>query len=156
MSAPGSQYRRSKFLGIDPGRAKCGFAVVYDDGERGSVEVVPTAGIADRIDAEVRSGAVTAFCVGHATSSAAIVELCKQRWPEIPRRIVDETNTTLEARQLYFADHPPKGLWRLIPRGLLVPPTDLDGYAAYLIVERYRRDISAVEKPFAPHPNTGA
>jgi RNase H-fold protein (predicted Holliday junction resolvase) len=156
MSAPEPDRRRSKFLGIDPGRAKCGFAVVYDDGERGSVEVVPTADIAGRIDAEVRSGGVAAFCVGHATSSAAIVELCKQRWPEIPCRIVDETNTTLEARHLYFVDHPPKGLWRFIPRGLLVPPTALDGYAAFLIVERYRRGDAASERPLSPHTNTGA
>jgi RNase H-fold protein (predicted Holliday junction resolvase) len=136
---PPAARERRKFLGIDPGRSKCGFAVLYDDGERGCIDVVPTSEIAQRIEAEVNEGCVAAICIGHATSSAAIVELCKRRWPGIPQHIVDETNTTLEARKSYFIDHPPKGIWRLIPRGLLVPKEALDGYAALLIVERYRR-----------------
>jgi RNase H-fold protein (predicted Holliday junction resolvase) len=145
MSATPSRGRRRKYVGIDPGRSKCGFAVVYDDGERGCVDVVPTPDIAERIDREVREGAVAALCVGHATSSSAIIEMCKTRWPEIPRSIVDETNTTLEARALYFVDHPPRGLWRFVPRGLLVPKAPLDGYAAVLIVDRYRRMLARGE-----------
>lgn len=132
---------RSKYVGIDPGRTKCGFAVLYADGERACMDVVPTPEIGERIETEVRAGGVEALCIGHATSSAAIVELCKARWPAIPRQIIDETNTTLDARRLYFEDHPPKGLMRLIPRGLLVPAVPLDGYAAVLIVERYRRHL---------------
>ena len=138
MNAPPLRHPQ-RYLGIDPGRSKCGFAIVLDDGARESAEVVATAEIGDRIEREVRRGGVQRFCIGHATSSGAIVDLCAARWPEIPRSIVDETNTTLEARALYFADHPPKGLWRFIPRGLLVPKEPLDGYAAVLIVERFRR-----------------
>jgi RNase H-fold protein (predicted Holliday junction resolvase) len=131
--------KRTRFIGIDPGTNKCGFAVVYADGERKCLDVVPTLAIADRIESEMREGVVAAFCVGHATSSDAIVELCRRRWPDIPRRVIDETNTTLLARRLYYDDHPPKGLWRFVPRGLLVPKEPLDGYAAALIVERYRK-----------------
>jgi len=130
---------RQRFIGIDPGRMKCGFAVVNDDGTRTRVDVVPTAEIGDRIASEVSAGPVAALCIGHATSSAAIVALCRTRWPDIPIHVVDETNTTLQARQLYFDDNPPKGLWRLVPRGLLLPPVPLDGYAAALIVRRYLR-----------------
>jgi len=144
MSATPSARRRRKYVGIDPGRSKCGFAVVYDDGERGCVDVVPTSEIAARIEREVLEGDIEAFCVGDATSSRAIVELCESRWPDIPRHIVDETNTSLEARRLFFADHPPKGLWRLVPRGLLVPKGPIDGYAAVLIVERYRRNSGRI------------
>ncbi len=145
MNATPSRRRRHKYVGIDPGRSKCGFAVVYDDGERECVDVVPTSDIGERIEREVRGGDVEALCVGHATTSRAIVELCETRWPDIPRRIVDETNTTLEARTLYFVDHPPRGLWRLVPRGLLVPSVPLDGYAAVLIVERYRQTLAGGE-----------
>jgi RNase H-fold protein (predicted Holliday junction resolvase) len=137
----GSSAQRARYLGIDPGRTKCGFAVVYDDGARACIDVVPTSEIEGRIQGEVQSGGVAALCVGHATSSAAIVALCTARWPSIPLRVIDETNTTFEARERYFADNPPKGLWRLIPRGLLVPKVPLDGYAALLIVERYRRQL---------------
>jgi RNase H-fold protein (predicted Holliday junction resolvase) len=141
MNATPSRPCRQKYVGIDPGRSKCGFAVVYDDGERACIDVVPTPDIGERIEREVRGGEVEAFCVGHATSSKAIIELCQTRWPNIPRRIVDETNTTLEARNLYFVDHPPRGLWRFVPRGLLVPKAPLDGYAAVLIVDRYRQSL---------------
>ena len=137
----GTTAGRRKYVGIDPGRSKCGFAVVFDDGERARVDVVPAAQIGDRIDAEIRSGPVEALCIGHATSSASILSMCKERWPSVPSLLVDETNTTLEARALYFEDHPPRGLLRFVPRGLLIPPVPLDGYAAVLIVERYRRII---------------
>ena len=138
MTQQREEARRAKFVGIDPGKSKCGLAVVYADGERKSIAVVATDGLAERIDEELRTGPIAAFCVGDATSSDRVLELCERRWPQIPRRVVDETNTTLLARRLYYDDHPPRGLWRLVPRGLLVPKEPLDGYAAALIVERYR------------------
>lgn len=131
--------RRSTIVGIDPGRSKCGLAVVFADGGRKSLAVVPTAEIGDRVDDEVNASDVRAICIGHATGSESIVAMCAARWPAIPRRIVDETNTTLEARRLYYTDHPPRGIWRFIPRGLLVPDEPLDAYAALLIVMRSER-----------------
>lgn len=143
---PADARPRRKIIGVDPGRSKCGFAVVFEDGTRSVVDVVPTVQLAERIDREVQGGEVEALCVGHATSSAAIVQLCRTRWPHIALRVVDETNTTFEARELYFADNPPRGLWRLVPRGLIVPKAPLDGYAALLIVDRYR-NVAAREVP---------
>ena len=128
---------RRRIIGIDPGRTKCGFAVVFEDGERIGIGVVPTAELGARLHAETGGGDVAAICVGHATTSDAVVALCRASWPDIPVAVIDESNTTLLARQRYYRDHPPKGLLRLVPRGLLVPKAPLDGYAALLIVERY-------------------
>lgn len=139
----GAPSRRTVLIGIDPGRSKCGLAVVYDDGTRRTLAVVPTPEIADRIEEEVSASVVRAICIGHATGSDSIVAMCASRWPAIERRVVDETNTTLEARRLYYIDHPPKGFWRFIPRGLLVPDEPLDAYAALLIVSRSEAEISA-------------
>jgi RNase H-fold protein (predicted Holliday junction resolvase) len=133
MSAP----PRRRVIGIDPGRTKCGIAVVFEDGERVALGVVPTAAIAERLRASIDEGDIAAICVGHATTSDAVVALCRSSWPDIPVAVVDESNTTLQARQRYYRDHPPKGLLRLVPRGLLVPKEPLDGYAALLIVERF-------------------
>lgn len=80
-------------------------------------------------------------CLGDATKSDMVHKLLRARWPQLPITIVDERNTSLEARRRYYEDHPPKGLWRLVPRGLLVPDVPLDGYAALLIIERYRRGL---------------
>ncbi len=132
-----SEPRRRRIIGVDPGRAKCGYAIVFEDGERVELGVVPTQGIAARLDAAARGGDVAAICIGHATTSESVAQLCRSSWPDIPVAIVDETNTTLQARRRYYEDHPPKGLLRLVPLGLLVPKEALDGYAALLIVERF-------------------
>lgn len=126
-----------RFIGIDPGRIKCGVAVVGESGERLDLRVVPTAQVAECLALEARAGDLAGICIGHATTSNAVVELCRATVPGIPIAVVDESRTTLDARQRYYEDHPPRGLLRLIPRGLLVPKEPLDGYAALLIVERF-------------------
>ncbi len=115
---------------------KCGYAIVSDAGARHALEIVPADKLAERMERDVREG-VTMVCVGNATRSASIVAMLQKVWPALPITVVDERNTSLEARRRYYDDHPPKGLMRLVPRGLLVPKEPLDGYAALLIVERY-------------------
>ena len=50
---------------------------------------------------------------------------------------VNEKGSTLEARKLYWADHKPKGLLRIIPTSLRLPHEDYDDYAAVVIAMRY-------------------
>jgi RNase H-fold protein (predicted Holliday junction resolvase) len=128
-----------RIIGIDPGSAKCGYAVVGVDGARLALEVLPLGELPDRVSRDVRLSQIEAICIGHATNSRDVERLCRSRWPEIPVVIVDETNTTLDARRRYYEENPPKGLLRLLPRGLLVPSAPLDGYAALLIIERWLR-----------------
>ena len=115
---------------------KCGYAVVSPHGERVSIEIVPAEKLVERVEADVLAG-VAMVCVGDATRSSTIVEMLRRKWPTLPITLVDERNTSLEARRRYYEDHPPRGLLRFIPRGLLVPKAQLDGYAALLIIERY-------------------
>jgi RNase H-fold protein (predicted Holliday junction resolvase) len=124
-------------IGIDPGSAKCGFAAIGADGARAALEVLPLVDLPERVARDVRVSQIEAICIGHATNSREVERLCRSRWPEIPVVIVDETNTTLDARRRYYDENPPKGLLRLLPRGLLVPSAPLDGYAALLIIERW-------------------
>lgn len=130
------------FIGIDPGLSKCGYAALSENGSRVALEVVPAALLDQRLEADMTPGGVRMICVGHATMSDGIVRRIRKRWPQTPVTVVDETNTTLDARGLYYEDHPPRGLLRLIPRGLLVPKEPLDGYAALLIVRRYLTSVT--------------
>jgi RNase H-fold protein (predicted Holliday junction resolvase) len=139
-------------IGIDPGRTKCGLAVLTNAGQRVAIDVVPTAALAGRLQATAAGGDVAAICVGHATTSDAVVEMCRERWPQIPLVVVDESNTTLEARRRYYRDHPPRGLLRFVPRGLLVPSVPLDGYAALLIAERYLVQNERIRGPTPREP----
>jgi len=49
---------------------------------------------------------------------------------------VDERGTSEHARLLYWRRHPPRGLGRLVPVGLRVPPRAIDDFAAYAIALR--------------------
>ena len=50
---------------------------------------------------------------------------------------VNEQNSTLEARDRYWLMYPPKGLQRIVPAGLRVPPRPVDDIVAILLIERY-------------------
>lgn len=127
----------ARFIGIDPGRTKCGVAVIDENGRREALDVVPTASLAAALTSYANAGPIAGVCVGDATTSEAAISICKAALPGIPIAVVDERHTTLQARALYYKDNPPRGLARLIPRGLLVPKAPLDGYAAVLIIERF-------------------
>ena len=60
----------------------------------------------------------------------------------LPFALVDEHETSLQARARFFVDFPPRGWRRLIPRGMLLPDRPIDDYAALLIAERYLRQGS--------------
>ncbi len=73
--------------------------------------------------------------VGNGTGHDAVCELLARR--QLTYQLIDEAYTTLQARDLFFAEHPPRGLARLLPRGLRTPPRPIDDYAAYAIARRY-------------------
>ena len=50
---------------------------------------------------------------------------------------MNERGTTLRARGRYWQLWPPKGLQRLIPQGMRVPPGDLDAVAALVMAEEH-------------------
>jgi len=51
--------------------------------------------------------------------------------------LVDERNSSLEARERYWQMFPPKGLSTLIPRGMRPIPRPMDDIVAILLIERY-------------------
>ena len=51
--------------------------------------------------------------------------------------MVDERNSSLEARDRYWEMYPPQGLSRLIPLGMRLPPRPVDDIVAILLIERY-------------------
>ena len=131
-------------LGLDPGTRKCGYALVTGCGQKPLV--IGIIGI-DDLDAELTrlAGAYPAAIValGRGTN-AKFVGAALDR-VALPYVLVDERETTLRARARFFADHPPRGWRRLVPRGMLLPDRPIDDYAALLIAERYITKAGAGE-----------
>lgn len=121
-------------LAVDPGRGKCGLAVCAP-GQVLYRQVVPRQDLPTVARELARRFAVAVAVVGHATGSR---EVLRELEPlGIPVVVVPETGTTRAARERYLRDHPPKGLWRLVPPGLRTPPEPYDDYVAVLLAERF-------------------
>jgi RNase H-fold protein (predicted Holliday junction resolvase) len=123
-------------LGLDPGTRKCGYAVVTAIGAKPlALGIVPVEALATRLRELLAATPVDLVAIGRGTNASAITE--SVRGLGLPIVPIDERETTLLARARFFADHPPRGWKRLLPRGMLLPDRPIDDYAAVLIAERY-------------------
>jgi RNase H-fold protein (predicted Holliday junction resolvase) len=57
--------------------------------------------------------------------------------PQTSIAIIDERNSSQEARGRYWRVNPARGLWKLIPTSMRVPPEPYDQYVALILIERY-------------------
>ena len=123
-------------LCVDPGRRKCGLAVV--SGAEGILHrrIVAREEIGPAVRQAVQDFSPGEILVGGSTGSREVVRELEDQLARTVRT-VDERHTTERARQRYFRDHPPRGLWRWLPLGLQVPPVPYDDYAAVVMAEDY-------------------
>lgn len=123
-----------RVLAVDPGTAKCGIAVCAPTGVLAH-RVIQTDRLAATVGEWAGAYRVDVILVGNRTGSEeARARLGRER---VPVEVVEERGTTLAARRRYFRDHPPRGLRRLLPIALQVPPEPYDDYAAILLAEAY-------------------
>ncbi len=125
-------------LGFDPGRDKCGIAVMSAEGDLFYHEVVPAAEAIATIAQLCDRFAVLTIAMGDRTTSKSWQQKLQENLPDRMTIVrVNERNSTLEARDRYWKMYPPKGLSRLIPQGMRVPPRPVDDIVAILLIERY-------------------
>ncbi len=127
----------SIILSIDPGRDKCGLAVVSEAGVLHK-EVTQTAEVPDKISMLTSKYDITRIIVGLGTGSTPLVENIRSK-TNLPIEFVNERNSTLRARIRFFEENPPKGLLRLIPRGMLTPNRPYDDYVAVILAEDFMK-----------------
>lgn len=126
-----------KILAIDPGTDKCGLAIVGLDEGIILREVISRDSLKDRIIHLISEYKADQILLGSGTgSSKAHCDLNTTQVP-IPIKLVDESYTTLLARKRYFKEHPPRGIWRLIPTSLQNPREPVDDYVAVILAERW-------------------
>lgn len=123
-------------LAIDPGRGKCGLAVVAHPDHILELAVAPRSELISRVRDILHRFPVETVVMGDRTGSReASRELREGGVTSIVT--VPEHETTMKARARYFRDHPARGFMRLLPTGLRTPPRPVDDYAAVLLAEEY-------------------
>ena len=122
--------------GIDPGRSKCGL-VLANSRELVVLEagVLSAQRCREQLLAWISAERCDAVVLGNGTGSKPW-----QQWlvvQQLPALVVAEAGTTLEARQRYWELEPARGWRRLLPRGLRLPPRDVDDVVAQILLERH-------------------
>ena len=127
-------------IAIDPGREKCGLAVV--DRHQGVREkkIIATQDLETAVKQLTESYATYTVIIGDRTHSRALrkelqaVQVQGNTLTVIP---VNEHRSSDEARTRYWQEHPPKGLKKFIPVTLQSPPVPIDDFVAVILAERY-------------------
>ena len=128
------------YLGIDPGRSKTGLALVDGVGKIIKLHIAESQNFDNEIVEFIKNSCPVQIVLGNGTNSRNICEVVQKVLPDVFITVVEEAHSTEEARTLYWQENPPKGLKKLIPLGLLVPPVPLDAYAAVILVRRFLED----------------
>jgi hypothetical protein len=119
-------------LAIDPGSSKCGLALVHRDLE-GKLKlmwrkIVPVGQLIDSIGEAADVQQISLIVIGSGTGSKPIIKTI--------RLVIDETDTTLQARERYWEYNPRRGWRRFFPATMQSPPEPVDDFAALVLAER--------------------
>ena len=124
-------------IAIDPGRDKCGVAVVQSDNRVLERQIAPRATVLDFLQTLIARFPDAVLVLGHATTSRLLREEIERLFPETTIEMQDETGSTLEARDLYWAENPRRSWRRWWPRSLQMPPEPVDDFAAVVLARRF-------------------
>jgi RNase H-fold protein (predicted Holliday junction resolvase) len=124
-------------ISIDPGKEKCGIAIV--DKLQGVLwkNVITTQNLSQTIQRLLIEYAADRIVMGDGTTSKSAQMKIQVDFPLIPLHMVDEYRTTDEAKIRYWKENKPHGWKRFIPTTMLVPPVPVDDYVAVILAECY-------------------
>jgi RNase H-fold protein (predicted Holliday junction resolvase) len=128
---------RKTILGFDPGKDKCGVAVM--DGSLNLLyhQTIATAEIIAQITALCQQYSIDLIVMGDQTTAKQWQQKLTTAFPNLPIDLVDERYSSLEARDRYWQMYPPNFLTSLIPQGMRQPPRPIDDLVAIILIERY-------------------
>ena len=139
-------------LAVDPGRDKIGLAILDLSGNEVEKRVIPAGEFDEVLDELENRFDLSMLAVGDGTESDEVLGKASAR--NFPRIIsVPEKGTTLEARELAWKEHPPGGLWRILPRLFWPTPRDLDAWAAVVIGRRALEKSSPQSTGLSSNPS---
>jgi len=129
-------------VGVDPGTAKFGLAVLDKGGVCLERYVASTADFTVAISALAAVYAIELFVLGDRTGAGVFRSKLQQaiasdqRLAQAQIAMVDEHLSSVQGRRLYLLDHR-KGWRRYVPLGLRTPAVPFDHYVAEVLARRY-------------------
>ena len=129
---------------LDPGRDKCGFAVLDGEGKVLTQRVIETDKLIEEVTAAKADYGFSRLLIGNGTTSRE----AQRRLAQISALEVivrDEYRTTELAKKEYWKANPPKGWRRLIPVTMQVPPVPVDDFVAVILARRYLPEIKEIK-----------
>lgn len=130
-------------LAIDPGSRKCGLALVSRTGEDVVSlvwrKIVPPENLVTALEEAMTVRPYSLVVVGSGTQGRETVDAIREAMPSMGILVVDEKDTTYQARERYWEHNPRRGWRRVIPATLQVPPEPLDDFVALILAERVLR-----------------
>ena len=124
-------------LGFDPGRDKCGIAVMGLDRQVRYHQVVLAENAIATIESLCSQFPIELIVMGDQTTSRSWKRKISGSLPLVDVVQVDERYSSLEARDRFWEMFPPQGFNRLIPQGMRTPPRPVDDIVAIVLIERY-------------------
>ena len=131
-------------LAVDPGRDKCGIAVVEPTGRVLHKAVAATENIAGDVQRLVGDYHVKRLVLGDRTAANEVMRALRQAQLPLSPILVDEHRSSELGRKRYFEDNPPRGWRRLLPVTLQTPGRPYDDYVAVVLAERYLESLQTV------------
>ena len=126
----------SKFISIDPGKAKCGLVLAELSEQKVYKAIVLKSELIEDYVRKLNAVEdILKIIIGNGTYSGEIIEKLDFFKKEIIS--FEEKNTTYRAKARYFELFPIRGLQFLIPKEIFLLNKNLDAISALVILEDY-------------------
>jgi RNase H-fold protein (predicted Holliday junction resolvase) len=124
-------------LAIDPGKDKCGLAVLDPGGKVQEKKILSREDLVKLLPHYLENFSVSTLVVGQGHFGKELEKELSKSELRADIIFVSEKHSTLEGRKLYWKENKPRGLLRFVPTSLRVPPVPVDDYAAVILGKRY-------------------
>ncbi len=125
-------------LAIDPGKDKCGYAVVNKEKKVYEKGVILTSNLKTYLNKSLNKYSISQFVLGDGTNSDLIKNILLNNF-SLPISMVNEDYTTLEAEKRYRQENS-KGLKKIFSFITWRPSEPVDDFVAVLLAERFLED----------------
>ena len=124
-------------MGIDPGRSKCGIAVLTEKGEEILKKIASTSNLSREIEEVLSRYSINKCILGNGTYSDKVFNIVQLLMDEKKIIFIEEADSTYKAEQRYLKENPPLGFNFLNKIIKFKPKKPIDDYTAVVLVEKY-------------------